>query len=336
VVTGCIPDLETGVATFGEKANPSVVSFKRIDAKNLGGAGTTQNALPSSAPGYGDEQALRSIGADESGTANDGFLRNGCAGDATRFGSACYRSNSLRLIVEATDESLNEDDAFAAGTHQGIIDFAMQHNVQLIGVWSESGHRGNLIQEWAGLASGGVPFVPVLQSTNVGTPACNALGPGAFSSIGGLARAIVQGDGNQSANAITCAIQAVVKFVKQDVQATAKNDPANVDAMGTPVDAPAAFIDHIEVFMDNTAACPSYPMVQDGNADGFPDVIVGVLPGKKVCWKIFTKMNTTVMGAPDPQLFRATISVSGQGGALLDARDVFFLVPPVIVQPPIN
>jgi hypothetical protein len=347
VVTGCIPDLQTGVATFGDAANPAITTFgKEISAVNLAsqGGNSTQSKLPTSAPGSGNEQALRSIGVDESGIANDGFLRNGCASNASRFGRACFRPNALRLVVEATDEQLNEDDAYAqspgacgSAACQSIVDFAVANNVQLVGVWSNSSNLAGLRDQWSGLkASNGQNFVPVLQSTAIGTPACNALGAGAFHTFMGATRAIVQGDSNNAANAVTCAIQAVVRYVAQDVSTRAKNDPANVSALGQPVDAPSAFIDHIEVFMDGTASCPNYSGLQDTNGDGKPDTFVGVLPGKKVCWKVFVKMNTQVMPDDQPQMFRATIDVVSKAGALLDSRDVYFLVPPEIPNPPVQ
>ena len=43
------------------------------------------------------------------------------------------------------------------------------------------------------------------------------------------------------------------------------------------------------------------------------------------------KQNDTVMPTTDPQLFRATLRVLGDGFTELDSRDVFFLVPPEII-----
>jgi hypothetical protein len=351
VTTGCIPDLQTGVASYGHLANPPIheaagFPFKPINSINLtsDGANSTQASLPSTAPGNGAEQHLRAIAADESGTANDGYLRNTCASDATRFSRACYRPDSLRLVVEITDEPLTQDTAFAASPGncgsaacQAMLAFMVQNNIQLVGAWSgDGGTQGNLVTQWAGLISGGVRLVPVVTTTMIGTPACNALGAGAFHTDAAGIRAIVRGDGASAANAVTCAVQAVVRFVAQDVRTLAKNDPANVDAAGQPVDAPVAFIDHIEVFMNNSMQCPDYPTTQDSNGDGFPDVFIDLLPGKNVCWKIFVKMNQTVMPSDEPQMFRATIDVTNENGALLDTRDVFFLVPPEIISPPVD
>ena len=61
-----------------------------------------------------------------------------------------------------------------------------------------------------------------------------------------------------------------------------------------------------------------------------------MLPGKRVCFDVVPRTNTTVMPLPEPQMFRATISVRGDGVTTLDTREVFFLVPPYIPSPPVN
>lgn len=342
VTTGCIPDLQTGIVTYGNIANPPMTSFgKEINTINLvaDGPNSTEAMLPSSAPGVGAEQHLRAIANDDTANnANDGFLRNACASNPARFSRACYRNDSLRLIVQATDEPLNQDTAWNSNSHQPLVDFIVQHDVQLINVWSGSwSSSGATYQDqWSQLASGGETLVPLLTSTDVDTPACNALSSSPFYTYGGHPRAIVQGAEASSVNGITCAVQAVVRFVAQDVGTLAVNDPTNVDRYGNPVDAPSAFIDYIETFMNDSPECPTHPSVQDTNSDGWPDVFVDLLPGRNVCWRIHVKTNQVVEPAAQPQMFRATIVVAGDGGALLDSRDVYFLVPPEIEQPPIG
>ena len=74
----------------------------------------------------------------------------------------------------------------------------------------------------------------------------------------------------------------------------------------------------------------------DSNSDGFDDKYLAVRTGTPVCWKVVSKQNTTVMPTDQPQLFRATINVFGDGVTQLDQRDVFFLVPPKPVDGPIQ
>ncbi|MBU1069578.1 VWA domain-containing protein, partial [Myxococcota bacterium] len=81
------------------------------------------------------------------------------------------------------------------------------------------------------------------------------------------------------------------------------------------------------------ATCPAGYNTADGNADGHVDRFVQILPGSPVCWRIHVKQNVAVHAAETPQMFKATVEVYGTGAALLDSREVFFLVPPEFEGP---
>ena len=84
-----------------------------------------------------------------------------------------------------------------------------------------------------------------------------------------------------------------------------------------------------------TALCANMLDDIDTNGDAHDDKFLHVRTGTPVCWRVVSKQNTTVMPTDAPQLFRATISVYGDGVTQLDQRDVFFLVPPVNPDGPI-
>jgi hypothetical protein len=109
------------------------------------------------------------------------------------------------------------------------------------------------------------------------------------------------------------------------------------DDTSDTVDTWAAFVDHIEANTAGDAARGCDPRAADDtNGDGYPDTFRDVEGGTRVCFDIIVKQNDTVMPLPTPQLFRATLTVLGDGFTPLDERDVFFLVPPdIIVGPPI-
>jgi hypothetical protein len=74
----------------------------------------------------------------------------------------------------------------------------------------------------------------------------------------------------------------------------------------------------------------------DGVLDTFPQIG----GGKQICFDVVPKMNTAVANTADPQFFRAQLQVKGlaPGGATINLgtpRDVFFLVPPMVVNGPI-
>jgi hypothetical protein len=64
------------------------------------------------------------------------------------------------------------------------------------------------------------------------------------------------------------------------------------------------------------------------------DTFVGILPGTTVCFDIYAKRNETVPATEDPQVFMAYVDVIGDGITVLDTRQVYFLVPPVIGETP--
>jgi hypothetical protein len=74
----------------------------------------------------------------------------------------------------------------------------------------------------------------------------------------------------------------------------------------------------------------------DGTLDTYPQIP----GGKRVCYDVVPKINTTVMRAPDPQVFRAQLQVRGASpGGIVNLgapREVFFLVPPAIVNGPLQ
>jgi hypothetical protein len=74
-------------------------------------------------------------------------------------------------------------------------------------------------------------------------------------------------------------------------------------------------------------------------ADGVDDTFPGLNGSNLVCFDVIPKMNTTVMPTDKPQLFRAQLQVKGVSGSstvnLGVPREVFFLVPPTIVNTPI-
>jgi hypothetical protein len=145
-------------------------------------------------------------------------------------------------------------------------------------------------------------------------------------------------DGSGLGTQIVRAIQVLAQFGQIDIGSVAANDPSNRDGAGNPVDAIADFVQEIRADNMATAPCAMGLQVADRSppGDGIPDTFLGVTPGERVCFDVVPKMNTVVSGIDRPLLFRATITVVGGGVTNLSTRQVFFLVPPVIRQPPIN
>lgn len=315
----CIPDVESGCGRFG--VSGEVWShLKDIDPNHSG----TQSALPTNASG-GSERHIQAM---------SGAINGTCASDAARKGTACFRNDSLGLIMMVTDEDFREDSWYNGQNMYDTYDTMAALGIRVVGVTGNHSEVGNLRSDLMAMSGGNPPIqlVPSILSIPP-TPQCANLGSNPFFSD----RAIVDGPDQQAGDAMTCAIQAITAYLPQDVYTIIENDPSNVDMEGNPIDAVDSFVDRIEVFQDGSAECSDGNTVQDSTGDGFSDMFQAILPGTPVCWKLYVKQNNTV--EPDgeqPQMFTATVEVHGEGNALLDEREVYFLVPPVIEGPILN
>ncbi len=74
--------------------------------------------------------------------------------------------------------------------------------------------------------------------------------------------------------------------------------------------------------------------------DGVLDTFPGMKGGRRICFDVLPKMNTQVPATTKPQMFHAQIQAKGVSGLLsvgLGApRDIYFLVPPKIVNAPVK
>jgi len=159
-----------------------------------------------------------------------------------------------------------------------------------------------------------------------------ALDTNAVDAANGNAPLVFDGAGANAAAAIQNGILTLANGLPIDINAVT----ADVVQAGETVDSIAAFVDHIETLQLGTAQCANGLIDVDTNADTYKDKYNQVRTGTPVCWKVVSKPNTTVPATQVPQLYRATITVFGDGITQLDQRDVFFLVPPVPLDGPLQ
>ncbi|MEK6607280.1 MAG: VWA domain-containing protein [Myxococcota bacterium] len=244
------------------------------------------------------------------------------------LGGAGFREGALPIIVQATDAISHNDYSSACGWWGGC--FSGWHSqasalaaldsigAKVVGIASQGGW-GDVRGELVGTAtSTGALVAPSdFGGACAAGMCCTGLsGAGEWPNGAGECPLVytVSSSGTGLGSTIVSGITLLTSFVELDISAEA------VDAGGDAVDAVAAFIDEI---VPVTAALP-------GCTPGLTVVggaFIDVEPGTPVCFEIVPKMNTTVPPAAELQLFRATIEVWGDGVTLLDARDVFFLVP---------
>ena len=129
---------------------------------------------------------------------------------------------------------------------------------------------------------------------------------------------------------IVKAIKVLTTSTTIDIRADIDDDPNDA------VDAVEAFVDRIDANPDAPASCTEGLLTIDSDGDGLLDTFSGIVPGSTVCFNLVPKMNTTIMPTSLPQVYKATIRVTGDDVATLDTREVYFLVRPEVPNPPIE
>jgi hypothetical protein len=225
------------------------------------------------------------------------------------FGYPCFRQGALPVVLLATDEPpLGAGDTNKCPAWATVVKPAMlNRSAKLVGIVG-SGPSGTTQADLRQMATD----------------------TGAVDSTMANAPLVFDGAGANAAVAIENGIRALANGVPLDMKATP------VDTAGDPVDAVAAFVDHLVTLQLGNPMCANMLTDRDTNADTFDDEYVDVRAGTPVCWKLVVKSNTTVPATEEPQLFRANVIVTGDGVTELDRREVFFLVPPVPADEPIN
>jgi hypothetical protein len=159
-----------------------------------------------------------------------------------------------------------------------------------------------------------------------------------------LAYSVDDATGNGVSASVVSGIVALASGLKFDIHVEASDvDPNTVDNFidklvpnlsGTGP-ATVCITTTANPLQDNFTG-PKAALGADGTLDTFP----GINGGKQVCFDVVPKENQAVMNTDEPQFFRAQLQVKGVSAGttvnLGTPRDVFFLVPPVIKNGPIN
>ena len=304
VAPGCIPELWTGVGRWDVlNTYKNLVSLQPNPQ-------VTANAIPATGGGAAEApyQPAHCI-------ANPGLCASIPAMGCTQGGVGCpsFRQDAIRIYMQITDADQQCSGTGCAnytGASAGAALIASDIKfVSLYGTDDNSGH----------------PSTPQSVATDI---------------------AIASGSVDQNGQPFVYpAIDAaVVAKATNGVLAIAKGKSLNTtlgaaDDAADMVDA-LQFISFLEVNVSGQGDCQMVANPADVGVDGLPmtsmdqknDAFPTLLPGSKVCWDLHPVMqNTTVPATDVPQLFKATLTVRGDGSPL-DARDIYFLVPPTKVE----
>jgi hypothetical protein len=237
---------------------------------------------------------------------------------AGAVGYPCFRDDALRIVILMTDapfhngpesyDSYDDDIVPGTPTYLEAVAALGEIHAEVVTVYSgPAEEEGQAHCEALSLATGaavdGAPLTFPIAATGAG-----------------LDEAIVD------------AVDTLVTTVPIDISAQTR------DGGDDGLDA-AVFIAAVIPYPEGGVADPEDPTLicvgglptDDIDGDPEDDLFLDVPPGTPVCFDIVPiAVNDLVPEEPEPQLYPAFVDVIGAGSALLDTRDVFFLVPPTV------
>lgn len=297
---GCIPDLRTGVGRFDElNTYTNLLSIQPDPA-------ATAAAIPNTGGG-GAEAPLQPAHCISDPALCPNAPNMQCA--ASGVGCPGFRDEAIKIYVQITDADNQCSGGQCANFTAATAGAAMQ--------------------------AAGIEFIS-LYGTDDGGGAGSS--PQSIAQDLGIAAGTVDINGNPftylaiDASVATNATTAILELAR------GKSLNTTIEAADDTTDAVDAtqFIDYLEVNISGMNDCEVVNPTADTNADSYDDAFPVLFPGKKVCWDVHpVPTNTTVMPTDAPQIYKAILTVRGDGSPL-DQRDVYFLIPPenVIVTPP--
>jgi len=295
---GCIPDMWTGVGRWDNlNTYTNLLSLQPNPA-------TTAAAIPG-VGGGGQEAPYQPGACIADPTLCPAIANMQCAG--TGVGCPGFRDEAIRIYMQITDADQQCSGGTCGTFTPALAGNAMQAaDIKFVSLYGtdDQGGTGTALSVATDLAVAsntlselGVPFV---------YPAVDA--------------AVV-------ANAVT-AVLAIAKGKALNTTIESADDTSDA------VDA-TQFIDYLEVNLSG-GDCQAISPVADTDADSHDDAFPALFPGSKVCWDVHpVPVNTTVPATEDAQIYKAILTVRGDGSPL-DSRDVYFLIPPanaVIIVP---
>jgi hypothetical protein len=292
-LTFCIASLWTGVGTY-----EGVPDSYRNLLSLQGTPSITRDRIPSRADSDTSLEAL--------------FQSVACAVEPARcealgctvggIGCPSFRSDAVRMLITITDEE-NQCETCTSNTAGDAANALRTQGVTFAGI-NAGTHVPTTIdltaiaEQSASFDSRGNPLV--FSAGDAGTPAG--------------AEALVR--------AVTSAVNELVRSRPLRISVDPSDEPGDAgDAL--------QFIERLEVNVTRSG-CLLVRETSDINPrDGYDDTFDAVLPGNRVCWDVVARRNSFVEPTEEPQLFRARLTVRGDGSPI-DQRVVYFLVPPRI------
>jgi len=352
-VTTAIPDAHYGVgrvedfpvSPFGDPGDFPFELLTAVTDDSAGAVTAAVNALDP-ASGGGDLPEASLVALDQIATGT-GFSVGptsyvapvDCTGYPGSLGGACFRAGALPIVVLITDAAFHIPPEYAAAGITGVASAGATTtalnalSAKVIGIASNAAARADL--EYFAYATatwlapedlGGTPGDTTCLTGVSGAThpvAANGLCPLVFD---------VDATGAGLGATIQDAILGLAQLGTIDVSVDMIGETASVNLVGTP-GAPFALPAGTSSsdFINSITPVPPPP----AGATIFGDEFRDVTPGATVTFDVEAE-NDFVMALPEPLLFHVVIRVIGDGITVLDQRDVYLLVPPVVPMLPIG
>ncbi len=303
---GCIPDMWTGVGTFNNcNTYVNLVSLQSNPQ-------TTANAIPGTGGGSSEAvvQAAMCV-ADETKCTNN----NQCGADPNNLnpvGCPGFRGDAVRVLMQITDAD-NQGGTCGGGPNGSTVAAA-----------------------GAALSSLEIKFASLWGTGDDGS-GTECTTPEQCADAIGVASGTV--DMNNQPFTYPALDAAVVDQAKAGILEIVRGVPlyTTILAADDTTDAVDAtqFIDHL-VINGSGAPCNDVNPKDDVDMNTYDETFPTLYPGTGVCWDLVAvPVNNTVPATDEPQLYKAILTVTGDGSPL-DSRNVYFLIPPAgaVIQVP--
>jgi hypothetical protein len=309
------------VSPYGSSGSGDVVfQLLQRTTSDVAAAQAGVNALGTHYGADGSESDVPALYATATGGGYGGYLapQGSCA--TGESGYPCFRSGAVPIVVLITDATFHNGpggyDPYSGisptpPTYAEAVTALNSIHAKVIGIWSPGygdvqGHCRQIATDTGAVDVTGTPLIFGISSSGTG------LGTEVVSAIETLAHQVPLDISTDSRDDDTDGVDARV-FIHAIV-------PNTVGGIADP--------------RDPTLVCVGGLTTADADGDTTADTFIDVLPGNPVCFDIYPERNMTVPATDEPQVFKAYVDVIGDGITVLDTRDVYFLVPPVITTGP--
>ena len=292
-IAGCVPSFWSGAGNY---TDPSYAIESLANLSNNPAA--TASAIPTTTGG-GYAENLFEAAYCIANPGSCGSAITGCA--SSGVGCPGYRAESVRVLVEITDEDDEADDPFYTASSAGS-QLAAQ-DINFVGIDCDVSHAGLVDLQALATAAGSVD--------STGAPFVRS------------------GDNAAVATQVTSALQEILDIVPMEVTV----DLAEVggdDGDALPLlDYITVNTSGVDLDSDGVADCGLATTTADGDGDGWDESFTDADPSSPVCWDLVALESAMPMGTAAVQIYTVEVKVLGNG-ALLDIIHAHFVVAPLM------